>query len=417
MTPTGRLVVTLDPVHRQHIADLAADLRPAVDEDDHRDLAEDVWETYLDPLMGSDDVVLEPLEEQTRFEAPLTDVGVQDRPFETVHGLDSGTINPRTFRNGLVLDLAQAAMAADPSDLDLHRSRTIVTSVHSNDIRLALDRDWAYFDDGFGRTRVVQVGDLARDQERVVHGLSLYLAESTHAIRHADDVSELLILDGPVYPTELVSWAERHAGLRDLVADEPLVEEVVDNYTTMVEQFAAGDVVLGGFVKSGRSEALLQALAAQGAPTPWATDRSFFTHVLERRRDGERVTDRLSWTNWFISRLGADGTFAEVGPGADRALEPGAYEVAFFVVYDPRTDIAYRVELPMVFAADQTVRNRVRRHVLRGVAARQGPPDAVARADTLARISRDETEDLVAAMEEAFESEEAGSYDEVRWGK
>lgn len=408
--------MTLDPVHRQHIAALAADLRPATDEEDHRDLAEEVWENYLDPLHGADRPVLEPVDELARYTAPITDIGVQESAFDVVHGLDSGTINPRTFRNGLVLDLAQAAMAADPSDLDLHRSRTIVESIHSNDVRVTLDRDWDHFDEGYGRTRVVQVGDLARDQERVVHGLSLYLAESSHALRHADDVPELLLLDGPVYPTELVSWAERHAGLRDLIADEPLVGEVVEKYTTLVERFADRGVPLAGFVKSGRSEALLRALADQGAPTPWAGDRAFFTHVLERREDGERVTDNLSWTGWFVSRLGADGTFADVVASAESGIDPEGYEVAFVIVYDPRTDIAYRVELPMVFAEDPTVRSQVLRQVLRGVAARRGPPDAIARADTLARITREETEALVAAMEEAFGSPEAGDYDELRWG-
>jgi hypothetical protein len=407
--------VTLDPVHRQHITELAADIRPAADEADHRELAGEVWENYLDPLLGPDGPVLEPIEEQGRYAAPITDLGVQDRAFEQVHGLDSGTINPRTFRNGLVLDLAQAAMAADPSELDLHRSRSIVASVHSNDVRLDLQRDWEAFDDGYGRTRVVQVGDLARDQERVVHGLSLYLAESTHALRHAGDVAELLVLDGPVYPSELVTWAERHAGLRDVIADEPLVAEVVENYTALVERFADRGVPLAGFVKSGRSEALLGALSQRGAPTPWATDRAFFSHVLEQQSDGTRVTDELSWTSWFVSRLGADGTFASVGPD-DGELAPRDYEVAFFVVYDPRTDVAYRVELPRAFADDATIRDRVRRQVLRGVAARQGPPEAVARADSLARISREETAALVSSMEEAFESQEAGDYDDIRWG-
>ncbi|MFB6112184.1 MAG: DNA double-strand break repair nuclease NurA [Halobacteriaceae archaeon] len=425
--------MTLDPVHRQHIAALAADLRPAADEDDHRALAAEVWEEYLDPLYGEDGPVLEPLDDRARYTAPITDLGVQEPAFETVHGLDSGTINPRTFRNGLVLDLAQAAMAADPSDLDLHRSRTIVKSVHSNDVRHDFDRDWEPFDEGYGRTRVVQVGDLARDQERVVHGLSLYLAESSHALRHADAVSACLLLDGPVYPKQLVTWAEQHAGLRDIVADEPLVGEVVRNYTALVERFAARSVPIVGVVKSGQSNALLRALNAAGAPTPWASDRGFFTHVLEQRDDGERRTEALSWTSWFVSRLGADGTFASVGPTGDRAktppdvpglsteepgsgeLGPTAYEVTFFVVYDPRTDVAYRIELPRAFAADERTRERVRRQVIRGIAARSGPPEAVARADSLARISRDESEALVSAIEEAFDSDEETTYDDLRW--
>lgn len=408
--------MTLDPVHREGIAELAAGLCPAADEADHRELAETVWASYLDPLGDPADPALEPLVERARYAAPRTDLGVQEPAFEVVHGLDSGTINPTTFRNGLVLDLAQAAMAAEPADLDLHRSRTIVKSVHSNDVRADFDRDWERFDDGYARTRVVQVGDLARDQERVVHGLSLYLAESSHALRHAETVPGCLILDGPVYPKELVTWAERHAGLRDVIADEPLVGEVVRNYVELVERFADRGVPLVGFVKSGRSRALLRALADAGAPTPWASDRALFSHILERRADGSRVTDELSWTDWFVSRLGADGTFAEVGPAADSALPTAAFEVAFLVVYDPRTDVAYRVELPRVFADDPETRERVRRQVLRGVAARTGPPEAVARADDLARISREETAALVETLEEAFDSDREGDYDEVRWG-
>lgn len=408
--------MTLDPVHRAGIAELAAEIGPAADENDHRALAEEVWDAYLDPLGDPTEPLLEPLDEKARYVAPITDLGVQPKPFSTVHGLDSGTINPTTFRNGLVLDLAQAAMAANPSDLDLHRSRTIVTSVYSNDVRIDLEREPRSFDEGYVRARVVQVGDLARDQERVVHGLSLYLAESTHALRHADDVPECLLLDGPVYPKELVTWAERHAGLRDVRADEPLVDDVIDNYTALVERFAERDVPLAGFVKSGRSQALLQALNEGGAPTPWATDRGLFTHLLERRADGDRITDQLTWTNWFISRLGADGTFAAVGPDDDSSLSQGAFEVAFFVLYDPRTDVAYRVELPRAFAADSTVRDKVRQEVLRGVAAERGPPDAVGRADSLARISREETIALVETLEEAFESDRASDYDDIRWG-
>lgn len=407
--------MTLDPVHRAGIAELAADIGPAADEDDHRALAEEVWDSYLDPLGDPSSPLLEPMTEQARYTAPITDLGVQEPAFETVNGLDSGTINPTTFRNGLVLDLAQAAMAAEPADLDLHRSRTIVKSVHSNDVRIDLDREARSFDDGYVRARVVQVGDLARDQERVVHGLSLYLAESTHALRHADAVPEILFLDGPIYPKELVTWAERHAGLRDIRNDEPLVGEVVENYTRLVERFVERDVPICGFVKGGRSQALLDALSAAGAPTPWASDRGLFAHLLERRTDGERVTDALTWTNWFISRLGADGTFATAAPAADSSLSTPAFEVAFFVVYEPRTDVAYRVELPRAFADDPSIRERVQQQVLRGVAAQRGPPDAIGRADSLARISREETAALVETLEEAFDSEQAGDYNAIRW--
>lgn len=409
--------MTLDPVHRAGIADLARSIRNAADEDDHRDLATDVWTEYFDPLVAEEEVVLEPVDDLARYGAPLEEVGLQPPAFEAVHGLDSGTINPRTFRNGLVVDVAQAAMAAVPSALDVHRARTIVKSVHSNDVRVTLDRDWRRFDEEFGRARVVQVGDLARDQERVVHGLSLYLAESCHALEHAEAVSECLLLDGPVYPKQLVTWAERHQGLRDLVADEPLVAEVVENYRSLVDTFIDRDVPLVGFVKNARSTSLLAALRAAGAPTPWATDLDLFCHVLEQRTADGRRTDRLTWTNWFYSRLGADGAFATEDPGVGRPASDTAYEVAFFVVYDPRTDVAYKVECPRGLAEDPTIRERVQAHVVREVAAEAGPPTAIGRADDLARIGREETQALVSALEAAFESDATTSYDDIRWAQ
>ncbi|MFB6104052.1 MAG: DNA double-strand break repair nuclease NurA [Halobacteriaceae archaeon] len=409
--------MTLDPVHRTGIADLARSISNAANEADHRALADEVWATYLDGVAVDGETVIEPVDDRARFAAPLDEVGLQPAAFETVHGLDSGTINPRTFRNGLVVDVAQAAMARVPSDLDVHRARTIVKSVHSNDVRVDLDRDWTTFDDEFGRARIVQVGDLARDQERVVHGLSLYLAESSHALAHIDAVEECLLLDGPVYPKQLVTWAQRHRGLRDLVADEPLVEEVVDNYLTLVDRCLDRGVPLVGFVKNARSTALLRALRSAGASTPWASDLDLFCHVLEQHDGSHRRTDELAWTNWFFSRLGADGAFATGDAGVDRGHEPTAYEVAFFVVYDPRTDVAYKVELPRGFAEDAVVREAVRDHVVREVAAEAGPPTAIGRADDLARIGHDETRALITALEAAFDSPEASTYDDIRWAR
>ncbi|MFB6197352.1 MAG: nuclease, partial [Halobacteriaceae archaeon] len=98
MVPTD---VTLDPVHLEGIADLARNISRTADESDQRDLAETVWENYLDPLYADGEIALEPLGHLERFSAPIEAIGLQDDPFETIHGIDSGTINPRTFKNGL----------------------------------------------------------------------------------------------------------------------------------------------------------------------------------------------------------------------------------------------------------------------------------------------------------------------------
>jgi len=412
--------MTLDPVHFDGIADLASRIRHEVDAEEHRDVAEETWANYLDPLYGDDGPVLEPLAEQRRSAADLEELALQPSPFDTSHGLDSGTINPKTFKNGLVLDLAQAAMSATPSELDLHRSRTVITSVHSNDATVRTDTDWRKWDEGYSRGRIVHTAPLARDQERVVHGLALYLAESHHALEHADAVDDLLLLDGPVYPKQLVNWADRHASLADLVTENELVGEVLENYVRLVERFAEKDVPLAGFVKSPASQALVRALRDRGRPTPWASDAAFFGKVLERREfDGEeyhRVTDELAWTGWFTSTLGADGVFADSSElGVERELPAECYEVAFFVVYDPRTDLVHKVELPRAFADSEDCRDAVERYVTSQVAAEAGPPKPVGKADELARIGATEKEELVRKLEQSFDSRRDENYDDQRW--
>jgi hypothetical protein len=405
--------VTLDPVHLDGIAGLARYIRRDIDEEDNRDTALTVWESYLDPLYGDDGPLLEPLGEQRRYAAPVDDLGLQAPRFETVHGLDSGTVNPRTFQNGLVIDVAQAAMSATPSDLDLHRARTIVMSVHSNDASVSMSGDWIAGDQGYVRKRVVQVPRVARDADRVVHGLSLYLAESEHALAQAEVVDDCLILDGPLYPKEIANWAEGRPELRDVVAESDLVTEVLSNYTGLVDRFLDRGVPLVGFVKSAASGALLRALRnrERPPPTPWADDLGFFRQVLDGAPDR-----RLAWTNWFRSRLGADGTFAAGWPGVERAHDPEAYEVCFFVVLDRRTDVAYKVELPRAFADDPDTRRAVRDQVLRELAAERGPPAPVGKADSLARIDRAEKASLVDRLADSLDSDEAPAYDDLRWG-
>jgi hypothetical protein len=408
--------MTLDPVHLDGIADLVRQISGAVDEGDHADLAEEVWEHFLDPLSSDGAVVLEPVEERRRFRAPPEAVGVEESAFDAVHGLDSGTLTPQAFTNGLVLDVAQAAMSATPTDLSLHRSRTIVAGVHSNDAGAAVDSDWFAFDEEYVRGRAVRAPEVGHDPETVVKWLSLYLAESEHALHHAADVPEMLILDGPLYPKELVRWATRHSDLAALVADESRVRTVVENYLLLIERFVERGVPLVGFVKGARSRALVTALRDRIA-TPWVNDLSLFARILGRPGPDEEAPEDLRWTNWFVSRLGADGAFARnADVGIKRERAPEEYEVAFFVVYDPRTDLAFKVELPAAFARDADTREAVQRHVLREVAAEAGPPTAVAKADSLARVGRSEKESLRRRLEGAFDTRWNPSYDAHRWG-
>ena len=414
--------MTLDPVHFEGIAQLARRIGRDVDDGDHDELAEQVWSDFLDPLVDGGRELLTPLGERRRRTIGVETAALRDSPFPSAHGLDSGTINPTTFKNGLVLDVAQAAMSGCPSDLDLHRSRSLVATVHASDVTVQLPEDWVCYDEGYSRRRVLQAPRVSRFTEGVVHALALYLAESSHALEHAEAVSDLLVLDGPLYPKELLNWQDRDAELRELTHDAK-PRAIVENYVRLVERFVDEGTPLVGFVKNPSAKLITRVASEKGAPAPWVDDTAFFTRLLEREPDGAasngdgRRTDQLTFTNWFVSRGGSDRTLAADGDalGIDREMDPEAYEVTFFVVYDPREDVLYKVEAPYAFAGDDETRERLERRILAEVAAERGPPAAVHKADALARISREEKRSLRRTFENRLDSEELRTYDDVRW--
>lgn len=412
--------MTLDPVHVDGIAQLARRVTQQVDESDHTDVAERAFSEFLDPLVDRNgDVILEPLDDVRRRTVPVDDVALTESPFPTQHGLDAGTINPTTFKNGLVIDVSQAAMAAVPSDIELHRGRTIVMTVHTNDDTVDFgDDDWRMMDGGYAQQRVIDAPRVDRYEQTVVHALALYRAESEHALDQADVVDDLLILDGPLYPTGLLKWVERDPELKRLIIERSEFTDVVENYLSLVERFADRDVPLVGFVKNSASKALTRELRRKlGAP--WVDDEAFFRRVLERTDEsGEVRTDALTFTNWFRSRAGTDGVLADGTLSLDheRTLDDDAYEVTYFVVYDPREDLVYRAEAPYCVTRDETVREQLTTQILAEVARERGPPLAVGKADELASIDREGKRTLRERIETTFETDRKRSYNDKRWG-
>ncbi|GAB3040255.1 DNA double-strand break repair nuclease NurA [Natronobiforma cellulositropha] len=422
--------MTLDPVHFDGIARLAGRIDHGVDERDHRAFAETVWERFLDPLSHDGRVVLEPVETVSRHRVDLESIALCEPPFPTCHGLDAGTINPTTFKNGLVIDIAQAAMSATPSDLDVHRGRTVVATAHSNDETMTVHDQWDRFDEGYSRSRVVKVPPLPRFAEGVVHALALYLAESEHALAHAEDVRDLLVLDGPLYPRGLLRWADQHPDLENFLLEDPRPTTVLENYVRLVETFVEREVPLVGFVKNPATRVLCRTLKAKreaGIETPWGDDSAFFTRILEcgeyvddvEGTRWERETDALTYTGWFRSRGGVDRPLSVDGDalGVERRLPLEAYEVTFFVLYDPRDDLCYRIEAPYAFTREEETREALTRQLLQEVAVAHGPPTIVAKADELARISAAEKASLRRTLEERFDTTERRTYDDHRWGE
>ncbi|WP_248518277.1 DNA double-strand break repair nuclease NurA [Salinarchaeum laminariae] len=436
--------MTLDRVHFEGITGHARRIERSIDEREHQRFAEQVWQEFLDPLRDdSGTELLAPVAEQQLHEIAFDTAALAEPTFETTHGLDSGTINPTSYKNGLVLDVAHAAMAAEPSDLGLHRKRSLITTVHSGDLASVQEID-ERLDEGHTHNRLLRAPQVPRFEESVVHELALYLAESSHALDQFDAVEELLVLDGPIYPKGMLNWADRAPELRDLLYDEPEPRDVIENYIRLVERAVERDVPIVGFVKNPASKAITRTLRDRGQQAPWAGDTALFTRLLERgefvetvdergetRREWERDADALTYTSWFRSRGGADrllvgdgasGGNASTGGtssgpfGIERSLDPEAYEVTFFVLYDPRDDLLYRVEAPLALTEDESCRQALTDFVVREVATERGPPRAVAKADALARIGQRSTNDLRDALAEAFGTDRMRDYDDRRWG-
>lgn len=422
--------MTLDPIHVDAIARLAGSVADSVDDSDHDDVAETVWDSWLDPLTDARGrPVVEPLGEQRRARVAIDDIALTERPFPTVHGIDSGTINPTSFKNGLVLDLAHAAMAVDPSELSVHRARTIVATVHATDRTRSLETDWVRHDEGHSQHRVISSPPVNRYAEAVVHALSLYLAEGHHAREHAHTVEDLLLLDGPLYPKEILTWRDRNPEL-DALTYEARPKNVLKNYVRLVERFVEAETPIAGFVKNPSARVITGALSEKeiGFDAPWPDDTGFFTRLLEQQaEEGEadteaapganRRTDELSVTSWFISRGGPDGAMAADGDalGVERKLDPECYEVTFFVIYDPRNDLCYKVEAPYAITREPAMREQLQTQILSEVAAERGPPRAVDKADELAKISAAEKAALRRKFEGELHSERQKTYDVIRW--
>jgi hypothetical protein len=406
--------VTLDRVHIEALADAAASLseelrvtRPSTD-------PASLFTDALDPLIGPDGVTcLEPIGSPSVHSVALETAAGWPSPVSAVHGVDAGTINPTTFRNGLVVDAAQAAMASDPVDVPLHRRRTLVATAHIADDTVDLTTEWQTTDAGHGRFRMIQAPQISRYAEGVVHALALYLAEGAHALEHIDAISDCLVLDGPLYPLELLRWRAGEDRLRT-VAATGYPTEALRTYLTLIDRLLTTDRLIFGFVKNPSARGIVSTLRARGETIPWVTDTAFFAELLGEQTDRHQ----LVYTNWFRSMLGPDAAIDQLPDVVDAPLSGEVSDLrrCFMMVYDPRDAIVYRVDAPSAIVDDPTAREQIDQLVLQSVAVEGGPPTVIRRADHLARIDRSEKARLKRRFAQLLESAQLRRYDDVRWG-
>lgn len=397
--------MTLDPVHYDGIAMLTRQVDADFDDSTQDETADDLW-SALDPLYMDGERKLYPVGSLERRCVPYEEMALVEDEYPSQHGLDSGTLNPTRFENGLVVDVAHAAMASEPSDLDLHRMRTVVESVYSSDHSASLGEEGVSFDDDSADGFVVQAPSrMSRLQKEVVHAYALYLAESRHALTHLDEVDDLLILDGPLYPKGVVKWVGEGEAV---VADAEPTMEVLENYTTIVERSVERGVPVVGFVKNPSGGQVVRALSG----CPWMDDASFFRFALQSEEDV------LTYTNWFVSEFYVDrGEPFSSHPArwTEGELDEEEYRPAYMVVHDPRDSLVFKAETPLAFARDEEVRRALTRQLLKEVAL-NGVPRAVSKADSLARVESGQRRELLRSLEQSLGVERDRGFDEERWG-
>lgn len=408
--------MTLDAVHFDAMADLIGRIDRPGRARDRFELAERLWNEGLAEAV--DRVPVEPLEPAERCSGSIDELANESSPFEVVTAVDGGSLNPTTFQNGLVVDVAHAAAASTPSDIPLHRRRTIVAAVHGPPAEVRTT-DWTSFDHDFGRARLVAAPRLDHEEETAVHGLSLETAEVTHAFDVAVDHGDCLLMDGSVYPASILHWADREGALAGALHTERAPRQVLQRCVDLVDRCREQQQPLVGVVKNWTARGIVRGL--DEAPeldvgtVPWPTDASLFQQLLAGISDDRT---ELRWTSWFAIEggvaTGLGRAIEEYGLDADHAAT--TYDLAAMVVLDPREHLVFRVEAPRVFVENARLRERITQHVLAGVAREAGPPPTLRKADELARISRGTRRQLKLELERALATTEVPRYDDLRWG-
>lgn len=382
------------------------------------ELAERLWErAVVDP---PPEVPIAPVGAPERHQAPVNELAVGERPFDRVSAVDAGSLNPTTFQNGLVVDLAHAAMATTPSDLDRHRERTIVAVVHGPPAEIRTDRGWSTFDGGHGRAKLVAAPTIDREEETAVHTLALEGAEVEHALDNRDGFGDLLVIDGSVYPASVLHWEDREGALRTRIGDR-VPRRILEGAIEVVDGCAADDVPVVGFVKNWTARGLVRRIERDGAidvdHLPWRTDYGLFQQWLDDIEVDEEPA--LRWTSWLEMDYGVGTALARAidDHGLAASGPPDRYRLAFMVVYEPRENVAFRVEAPRELIADDDRRRRITEHVLGGIAETAGPPPTLAKADALAGIGRLERRQLRRQLAGILDTRELQGYDAVRWSE
>lgn len=406
--------MTLEPVHIQEIARMAELIERAV-EDEPVQSPQDLFQR-LSELNHNGKILLQSIGFPARFEISahslilsIKEPGFSD-PYSVVYACDSGSTNPMQFDCGLFVDICHCAMASTPSDLNLHRRRTIVCAGFSSSRSSSIIKSeaWRSFDDGYGRSTSITIDTsiLKKRIARMVHDIALYLAESEHILwlQKNFDTSGFLIMDGPIYPKQLMYWTVVSSD--DIrISHDPTARRILQNYVDIMDFHIDSKIPVIGYVKNPGDIQIVNALKEQllkehiYMEIPWSTDAQLFKSLLRPNPNSDssrsrflNESDRICYTNWFVQpNQFYEETLQKTSPLAGVSLNhghnPDMYALSFFIIFRiiKGREIIFKIEAPYGLIQDEDVRRSVTQKVLYELSF-SDIPESLYKADTIAKI-------------------------------
>jgi hypothetical protein len=388
--------------------------------------ASSIW-NRLNPLQDQNGTtIIEPIDSDLYIkEFSIRNAPSTESPFPTQNAVDSGTLYV-PFTNGMSLAYSRAVMAVNPTDKNLHDSDTI-TMCYNAPHPLAPDQSETL--ESFSMTTIPNLPD-----ETALHDTALYLSEGGHALKWADSVKDILILDGPIFPVGLLAWHSGKPNLKKLLLENGPSRRALKTYIDLINSFVKPAAANGqqtppliGFVKNPRGSAIKSAFDSLPNETNsfvWGHDSSFFKQILsahstsKTQRGATTHDSTLVYTNWFISKGRIASKFEEF------LLDPfigildhknPLYDLTFFMIYDPRSGVVFRVESPYAFSQNPLIRQKIENFILKEMAIYNGPPRAINKADHLAQMSNSQKVTLGKILAAHYNTRIDVNYNFIRW--
>ncbi|AKB26187.1 hypothetical protein MSMTP_2718 [Methanosarcina sp. MTP4] len=440
--------MTLEPVHMRKISELAKRIDRSFEYEEPK-TADDIYK-LLEELKIDGKVILRAVDRLFRGMVRTALMAQCEDPYPVTYACDSGSTNPKTYDSGLFVDFCHCALAATPTDLDVQRYRTIVCAAYSSSQKVAMQstEGWEEFDEGMGRAKLVRIApdELKKKASDMVHSLAMYLAESEHILHMKDrlDPAGFFIMDGPIYPKQLMYWV--------VLGDEEVqlrrnddARKALQNYIDIMDHFLEKRVPVIGFVKNPLDMQIMDTVRKKGAgfDLPWMLDTQFFRNVLslekganggfgqgtENCRNGKTGHANngsgnayIAYTNWFqqpnrfyekllngTSPLAAGDKLRD---GLRHKFPPEDYALCFFMLYVPSKDVVFKVEAPYGLVKDDFLRMQITKKVLFDLSL-HGFPLTLTKADHVAKIRKVERNEI----DKFFENMNPDTdYNDLRWG-